>query len=241
MSAGARENITKALGEGAPDATAHVWSLMRRKSPAELAAIRTARDTLNAAMMAMAHAKRVGLAATDVVLAGEKIANERGAQDVRTLFSVNGGRTLAPFVAPIRDALDPLAVYLAVRQFNYWAEGFAHLTHSPRPVAIKTAALLHNALAAIKAGASPAEISLTLVAEPYRVHPVTDGAFANSIGLALEEPPFSDTGPTFDAGEVYSVKVGLTDGDDENAIASAMIAVRDDGAEVLWPAPAGMT
>src|SRR5262249_35504198 len=94
MPIGARDMMVKSIGESAPDATAQVWSMMRRKSPMELRAIRAACDTLNAAMMAMAHAKRVGLSATDVVLAGEKIASERNAQDVRTLFSVNGGRTL---------------------------------------------------------------------------------------------------------------------------------------------------
>ncbi len=38
----------------------------------------------------------------------------------------------------------------------------------------------------------------------------------------------------FEPGEVYSVRAGLTDGAEQHAILSAMIAVRDDGTEVLW-------
>ena len=38
----------------------------------------------------------------------------------------------------------------------------------------------------------------------------------------------------FEAGEVYSVRAGLTDGAEQHAIVSAMIAVRDDGNDVLW-------
>src|SRR5262245_25877881 len=104
MAVSMRPTVANAIGEAAPEATARVWALMRRKSPAELDCLRAACDTLGAAMTAMAHAKRVGLGLTDVVLAGEKIANERGAQDVRTLFSVNGGRTFGPFTGLIQHA-----------------------------------------------------------------------------------------------------------------------------------------
>jgi hypothetical protein len=230
-----RKVIAGAASDAAADATAEIWALMRRKSPAELAAVRAACETLGAATMAMAQAARTGLAVTDVVLAGEKIAIAQGAQDVRTLFSVNGGRTLVPFSRPVRDAVDPLQVYMAVRRFNYWAEGFAHLSRMPTPVAIKVAALLHNALAAIKARTTADTVAAAIAAEPYRRHPVTDGAFANIIGLALEEPPCTDLGASFEAGEVYSLKAGVTDGEDQHAIVSAMVTVHENGAEVLWP------
>ena len=38
----------------------------------------------------------------------------------------------------------------------------------------------------------------------------------------------------FEPGEVYSVRAGLTDGAEQHAILSAMVAVRDDGTDVLW-------
>jgi hypothetical protein len=69
---------------------------------------------------------------------------------------------------------------------------------------------------------------------PYQCHPVTKDALATSIGLALEEPPHVVLRATFEAGEVYSLKVGVTDGADQHAIASAMIALRQDGSDVLW-------
>jgi len=63
---------------------------------------------------------------------------------------------------------------------------------------------------------------------------VTTGALANSFGLALEETPCTDIGTTFEAGEVYSLKIGVTDGADQHAITSAMIALREDGSDILW-------
>jgi hypothetical protein len=235
MPAGLRETVSRTVGETVPDATDDIWTLMRHKSALELDAIRTACETLSTAMTALAHAKRAGLPATEVVLAGEKIAYERGAQDVRTLFSINAGRTLVPFTGLIREVLDPLPVYIAVRQLNYWAEGFVQLTSSVTPISIKAAALLHNVLAAIKPGGATDVVAQTLVADPYRMHPVTAGGLGNAIGLALEEPPYTDLGSWFEAGEVYSVRIGLTDSDEQHAIVSAMVLVREEGIEVLWP------
>src|SRR5439155_8307993 len=122
-----RKSVIEASGarEAAPDATAQLWKLIRRKSPVELAAIREACAVLRMAIAEIAAAKGRGLGVTKAVLAGESMANAHGAQDVRTLFSVNGGRTLVPFSELIERAVDPLAVYVAVRRFNYWIEGIA--------------------------------------------------------------------------------------------------------------------
>ena len=66
---------------------------------------------------------------------------------------------------------------------------------------------------------------------------MTQGALANSIRLALEvAPPISATRSKL-ARSI--LKFGLTDGEDAHAIASAMIAVREGGNDVLWPAQAG--
>jgi hypothetical protein len=209
---------------------------MRRKSTHELAAIREACTTLDAAVVAIEESQQSGASVTSAMLAGERAANERGAQDVRTLFSVNGGRTLRPFSELIERPVDPLQVYVAVRRFNYWAEGFAVLSQQPSPASAKAAALLHSVHPMIKAGAGTAAVADFIASgrAPYRCHPVTRGAFVNSIGLALEEPPHNAIGATFEAGEVCSLKVGLTDGADQHAIVSAMIAVRDDASDVLW-------
>ena len=219
-----------------PDATPQLWAQMRRKSPIELAAIRAACATLSAAVTAVGQSKRSGASVTTAILAGERAANDRGAQDVRTLFSVNGGRTLQPFERLIERAIDPLQLYIAVRHFNYWAEGFGLISERPCPAAEKADALLRRVLPMITAGSSTSLAAdfITSQRTPYHCHPVAKGAFGNSTGLTLEEPPYTDLGATFEAGEIYSLKVGVTDGADQHAIVSAMIALREDGSEVLW-------
>jgi hypothetical protein len=227
--------LRRTVGE-APDVTLQLWAHMRHKSAHELAAIREACSILNAAMVAVAEAKQSGASVTAAILAGERAANDRGAQDVRTLFSLNGGRTLQPFETLIERAVDPLQVYIAVRKFNYWAEGFALMSERPSPAADKADALLHRMLPMIKAGSSPSAIADFIAADraPYQCHSVTKGALANSIGVALEEPPYTNLGAVFEADEVYSLKIGITGGTDQHAIASAMIALRDHSSEVLW-------
>ena len=130
-----RRTITEALGgeAAAIDATPQVWSQMRRKSRHELSAIDAAMKTIGAARTAMREALASGAGVTEVVLAGERAAGAAGAQDVRTLFSLDGGRTLRPFVAQTKQVTDPLLAYLAVRRFNYWAECFPMFTTRPQP------------------------------------------------------------------------------------------------------------
>ena len=237
-----RGTITEALGEGASaqDAMAQLWGLMRRKSAAELAVIRGACGALRAAMTAVALAQHGGAPAATAVLAGERAANEAGAQDVRTLFSLDGGRTLTPFTALVPRVIDPLQVYLAVRCFNYWAEGFALLSAQPSAVSRRAHDLLQSALAAAKARTHTRAFAQGVDArDPYRAHPVTERAFAAPIGLALEEPPYTAVPEVFEAGEVYSLRIGLTDGADQHAIVSAMIAVGEKGNEMLWTNGAG--
>jgi hypothetical protein len=226
-----------AFGE-MPDATPLLWTQMRRKSSFERAAIGEACAILRAAMAAVSEAQRAGADVTSAVLAGERAANSRGAQDVRALFSLNGGRTLQPFETLIARTVDPLQIYLAVRQYNYWAEGFALLSKRPSPVAEKAAALLRSAIAAIKPGTGAAAVAQIIEAGHgrYSAHAVTEDAWATSFGLALGEPPFTDLGATFESGEVYSLKIGLTDHADQNAIFSAMVVVREGRSDVLWTA-----
>ena len=231
-----RQDIVDAIGESPLDATADVWTLMRGTSAHELVAMYNTCLILAATLDAIASAQGAGAGVTDAILAGERAANDRGAQDVRTLFSVNGGRTLTPFTTPIEEAVDSLQVYVAVRRFNYWAEGFAMMSEQRRHAAEKAHELLRLALAAIKPGAAPAEVEKLIASKikPYRCHPVTERSFANRIGLALEEPPHTNAGARFEVGASYSVKVGVTDDAQNHAIVSAMIAIHDDGIDLLW-------
>ncbi len=237
MSTALRQTICDALGNAAPeDLSAQLWRVMRRKSRAELDAIRAACAVLDEAMTAIGDAQRSGAGATAAVLAGEKAANASGAQDVRTLFSLDGGRTLRPFETLIDEAVDPLQVYVAVRRLNYWAEGFALFSSAPHSLAGRASTILRASLSAIAPGTSIAAAAQTIAAAiaPARVHPVAT-RFAGRVGLALAESPHTGLGATFEADEVYSLRIGLSEG--AHVIVSAMLAVREGGNEVLWQSP----
>ena len=208
---------------------------MRRKSPYEMLAIREACLALRAAMAAIASAKRAGAGLTEAVMAGEIAANGAGAQDVRTLFSINSGHTLMPFSGLISQTVDPLQIYVAVRRFNYWVEGFSLMTERRPITAEKAAEQMRFALSSIRSKTRASDVARMIAAgvSPYRLHPVTERSFATTVGLALDDPPYTDV-DVFEPGEIYSIKVGVTDAAENNAIISAMIRVRDDSNEVLW-------
>src|SRR5216684_4425709 len=119
------------------DATPLLKTLMRYKRPRELKLIREACLILSAATKALAEAKQSGAGLTEAILECEGAAHHAGAQDVRTLFSLDGGRTLRPFEAPINQAVDPLHAYIAVRHAGYWADGFVALADSQDPALTK--------------------------------------------------------------------------------------------------------
>jgi hypothetical protein len=231
MSAGLRKTIDEATDNTAQDASAHIQSMMRRKSPSELAAIRDACGILREVIAAVRASVGVGHFTQTSVLAGERAAIDCGAQDIRTLFSRDGGRTLRPLDMPYEGYVDPLQVYVAVRKHNYWAESFACISNESQPATALGRLLLGNALAAIGPGMQLAQLAKILaLGAPYQIHPVIQGANVASIGLSLDEPMDA----SFEPGGVYSVRVGLTDGGEQHAIVSAMIACRDGGNEVLW-------
>jgi hypothetical protein len=237
MSVALRRTITEALGgaDATTDATSHVWSQMRRKSRHELNAIDAAVKTAGAARKAMREALMAGGGVTDVILAGERAANSAGAQDVRALFSLDGGRTLRPFFVPVRQQVDPLLAYLAIRRFNYWAECFPLFTTRPEPTRLheKAREAMGSAVSVIKAGIGTHEIGQQIAAamQPYQAHPVIASAFAQRMGVGLDEPPYTDAGASFEAEEVYSLRIGAVDGSMGGMICSSMIRVGTDGVE----------
>jgi Xaa-Pro aminopeptidase len=234
-----RRSITDALAKdaSAEDATPHTWSQMRRKSRYELDAIDAAVKATGTARKAMRETLMSGGGVTDVILAGERAADAAGAQEVRTLFSLDGGRTLRPFLVPVEQRADPLLAYLAIRRFNYWAESFPQFTTRPERTRLyeKAWEAMGSALSTIKAGVATQEIEQLIAAtmQPYQAHPVIAQAFAHRLGLALEEPPYTDVGASFEEGEVYSLRIGATDGSTGGMICSSMIHVGADGVEIF--------
>jgi Xaa-Pro aminopeptidase len=171
------------------DATPWLRTLMRCKSPRELAIIREGCAILDATTKALAQAKRAGAGITASVLEAERAANYLGAQDVRTLFSIDRGRTLRPFEQPIDSTVDPLQAYIAVRHVGYWVEGFVFLSGSEHPVLAKAAEALKTVITSATNGAKCSGLA-RLAAEkirPYGLHAMTTGNIGNGIGLSLEE------------------------------------------------------
>ena len=92
------------------------------------------------------------------------------------------------------------------------------------------AALISPARSAVLA---PGLMAASARSKPYRPHPVTARACVSRVGLALEEPPHTKPGTTFEHGDVYSVKVGIANGT-EHAIVSTMVQVREGGTDMIW-------
>ena len=203
---------------------------MRRKSPCECTLIRRACATLDAAVTALTAANQSGAGVTASVLAAEHAALRCGAQDVRTLFSVDQGRTLRPFTVPAEQSADPLQAYVAVRQAGYWAEGFITLSAERQAAAATARAALRSGLAMALPGRRRGDLADAIARAVGAPHPVTREPVV-SIGLALEES--AGRADVLIAGEVLSLRAGVLDRDGA-AIASAMVAVRDSGHELLW-------
>jgi hypothetical protein len=150
----------------------HVGQGASRKSRVELVAIRETCTILDAAVTALAEAKRTGAGVTASLLAAEHAAHRSGAQDVRSLFSLDGGHTLRPFEGLIEHPVDPLQVYLAVRHAGYWAEGFVMLAEAPHPPLDSARQALRAALSLGSQGGRLADIIAGAV-HPRRLHPIT--------------------------------------------------------------------
>jgi len=220
------------------DATALLRRLMRYKRPREINLIREGCAILKAATQALAEAKESGASLTEAILEAERVAYHMGAQDVRTLFSVDGGRTLRPFEAPVADRVDPLQAYIAVRHAGYWAEGFVLLSDSPELIMVKAAAALKAVIKIATAGTSYANLARVVaeISGSYQEHPMTRGNMGNGIGLSLEEEPRLAAGSedALDVGSVYTLRVGVSDGEGRHAIMSAMVVVNQRENTVLW-------
>lgn len=230
-----REIVANVAAAGARDVTPRLATLMGYKSVRELDAIREACTSLDVAVTALQAAWRSGAGVTDAVLAGEQAAHRRGAQAVRSLFSLDGGRTLVPFTAAETRRVDPLQAYMAVRQCGYWAEGFALLATTPGAGVASVRRMLRDTIAAVRPGVRREVLDAALTpAGQQDIHPAVAGTCVAAMGLDLEAPRFGGRSQDVLAPDaVYSLRAGIS----TVGILSAMIVVTAGGAEVLWAAP----
>lgn len=223
------------------NADAAIVDLMHHKRPRELVVVRRAAELLGATFHTLADSWRSGARATDAVLAAEGTAFANAAQDARTLFSIDGGRTMRPFDRPLDDHPERFVVYAAVRCQGYWAEGFVTLARRRNAIQKAAADALERMIIAARPGATGDDLARAMAqaTDGFAPHAALTGSLAHGIGLSLHEAPDLAPGKTgaMVAEGTYSLTVGLSQGKRHHAFSSAMIALTGGQTEVLWKAP----
>lgn len=216
-------------------------TLRRRKSARELQLLRESCRILSPACEAFERTVSEGAGARSAALAAERTAFARGAQDVRILASARDGGPPLPLLGAVDIRCAPLLVCVAVRFAGYWAEGLLTVAAQPgRALAhaeVRLASMLHRARPGTTAGELRLEAAQN--AAPYKIHPFAHAAIGNGIGLSLEEASSlnNDEKSRLEAGGVYAIRAGALGEGSDAALVSAMIAVTENGSEVLWRTP----
>ncbi len=122
----------------------------------------------------------------------ERTARLMAAQDVRTLVSFDGGRTLAPFRGAFepQTTAGPLVGYIAVKHMGYWADAVRDRRAARSDVAAARAGGAATRCCELAGpGVSAAELHATATRGAWRryaLHPVLSGSVGRRIGLSLE-------------------------------------------------------
>jgi Xaa-Pro aminopeptidase len=214
----------------------------RATRPREHTLIRDACMVVRAGAAAFMQAWRDGQGVEAAALAGERTARALAAQDVRTLVSFDGGRTLAPFRGAFepKPASAPLLGYIAVKHRGYWAESFVAAAEQPNDVGQRARAGLDAALRFAGPGVTAADLHAQAM-QPlggHPLHPVLGGSIGRRIGFSPNEGSElrHEAGHVLNAGDVYALHVGACD-PQTGAVASAMVAITRTGCEVLARSP----
>jgi Xaa-Pro aminopeptidase len=210
----------------------------RRKRPRELTMIRASCELLKTAAKTFAESWRGNREPETAALDAERVARSLAAQDVRTLVSLDGGRTLVPFQGRFEKCEGPLVGYIAVKVLGYWADLFVSVDDgSVGDAARHVEAALDAVIANMRPGARTDALHAKAVGAlaPYTLHPALSGSIGHGIGLSLHEgPEFEASGDTILVEDgVYSLQVGAAEAKAGNAIISAIVRVAVKGAEVL--------
>jgi Xaa-Pro aminopeptidase len=215
----------------------------RTTRPHELSLIRDACAVVRAGATAFLQAWRDGRGVEAAALAGERSARALAAQDVRTLVSFDGGRTLEPFrgaFEPKASSL-PLLGYIAVKHRGYWAESFVSTAEPPGDIQHRAQAGLEAALRSAGPGIAAADLhaQATQALGTQPLHPVLGGSVGRRIGFSSNEGSElrRDARHVLQAGDVYALHVGSSDPHAGGAVASAMVAITPAGCEVLVQSP----
>jgi Xaa-Pro aminopeptidase len=212
--------------------------------PRDLAQLREACGVLAAASQALVAAWREGKGVEAAALAGERCARVMAAQDVRTLVSFDGGRTLSPFRGDLSATARPLAGYLAVKHRGFWADTFVSGAEKPNELCARVDAARDALLRAAAPGAAAGALhaAATKALAPHALHPVLGGSVGHRIGLSLDDGGTlrHDAAHTLSPGDIFTLRVGAHEPVHGGAFASAMIAITATGHTVLHRSPAAL-
>jgi Xaa-Pro aminopeptidase len=209
-----------------------------RKRPRELTMIRASCKLLETAAKTFVESWRSSHEPETAALDAERVARSRAAQDVRTLVSLDGGRTLVPFQGRFEKCAGPLVGYFAVKVLGYWADMFVTVDDGAiTPAARHTEAALDAIIANMRPGARIDALHVKAVSAlaPYKLHPVLGGSIGHGIGLSLHEGAEfqASADATLVEDGVYAMQVGAADAKAGNALMSAIVRVTAKGADIL--------
>lgn len=212
------------------------------KRPRELTMLRAACKLLQVATETFVARWRECGEPETAALEAERVARSLAAQDVRTLISLDGGRTLRPYQGRFEKKSGPLVGYLAVKLMGYWADVFITAEQNLTPAARHASAALETLIAAVRPGIRADELYAKAIdaLAPFSLHPVLGGSVGHGIGLSLDEQPDLRAGADAVLAEngVYTLQAGIADAQAGNALVSAMVRNTPRGAEVLARSPA---
>lgn len=204
--------------------------------PRDLSLMDDAAAAVQEAAGAMASSWRGGAGAEQAALAGERAARAAAALDVRSLVSLDRGRSLVPFQGNFSARPDPFLAYLAVKQAGFWAELFVTAATRPSALYERVLAGLAAAHAVLAPGVEGDAVFAAACAAlgTTALHPVLGQSVGRRIGLSLDEGGALTQGSrhTIASGGVYALHVGAVEADG-GALASAMVAVGPHGVRVL--------
>jgi Xaa-Pro aminopeptidase len=214
----------------------------QRKRRRELTIMRMSCRLLEAAAKPFADSWRKTGEPESAALDAERVARSLAAQDVRTLVSLDGGRTLVPYQGRFEKKAGPLVGYLAVKVMGYWADLFVTVDER-RTQASRHAELALDALiAAVRPGAWAAALYVKTIEalRPFALHPILGGSIGHGIGLSLNQQPEFRAGTEIELVEdgVYTLQIGIADASAGNALVSAIVRNAAQGVEVLLRSPA---
>jgi Xaa-Pro aminopeptidase len=209
----------------------------QRKRPRELTMMRASCELVGTAAKTFVETWRQSGEPETAALEAERLARSLAAQDVRTLISLDGGRTLVPFQGLFEKKAGPLLGYLAVKVMGYWGDLFVTANESPTEASRRTEAALDALIAAVRPGmrAADAYAVAAKALAPLPLHPALGGSVGHGLGLSLDEQPELRAGVDTELveGGLYTLQVGVADPAAGNALLSAIVRSTANGAEVL--------